>query len=141
MNNLKEIQQIKLLIAKGKKNGFLTFEEVGKTLPTEMTTPDQLEEVMSIFDQMNIVIVDSEENGKKLTAETTDNDEELDLVPADADDAADYSSRSTDPVRMYLREMGAVELLSREGEIAIAKRIEAGRDAMIRGLCESPLTF
>ncbi|MDQ7834484.1 MAG: RNA polymerase sigma factor RpoD [Humidesulfovibrio sp.] len=141
MNNLKEIQQIKLLIAKGKKNGFLTFEEVGKTLPTEMTTPDQLEEVMSIFDQMNIVIVDSEENGKKLTTETSDNDEELDLVPADADDAADYSSRSTDPVRMYLREMGAVPLLDREGEVTIAKKIENGELEVLYALVEVPVAI
>ncbi len=141
MNNLKEIQQIKLLIAKGKKNGFLTFEEVGKTLPTEMTTPDQLEEVMSIFDQMNIVIVDSEENGKKLTAETTDTDEELDLVPTDGDDAADYSSRSTDPVRMYLREMGAVPLLDREGEVTIAKKIENGELEVLYALVEVPVAI
>ena len=141
MNNLKEIQQIKLLIAKGKKNGFLTFEEVGKTLPTEMTTPDQLEEVMSIFDQMNIVIVDSEENGKKLTAETTDTDEELDLVPTDGDDAADYSSRSTDPVRMYLREMGAVPLLDREGEVVIAKKIENGEMEVLYALVEVPVAI
>jgi RNA polymerase primary sigma factor len=141
MNNLKEIQQIKLLIAKGKKNGFLTFEEVGKTLPTEMNTPDQLEEVMSIFDQMNIVIVDSEENGKKLTAETTDTDEELDLVPSDGDDAADYSSRSTDPVRMYLREMGAVPLLDREGEVSIAKKIENGEMEVLYALVEVPVAI
>ncbi|MDP2847980.1 MAG: RNA polymerase sigma factor RpoD [Humidesulfovibrio sp.] len=139
MNNLKEIQQIKLLIAKGKKNGFLTFEEVGKTLPTEMNTPDQLEEVMSIFDQMNIVIVDSEENGKKLTTETTDTDEELDLVPSEGDDAADYSSRSTDPVRMYLREMGAVPLLDREGEVVIAKKIENGELEVLYALVEVPV--
>ncbi|HWR02715.1 MAG TPA: RNA polymerase sigma factor RpoD [Humidesulfovibrio sp.] len=139
MNNLKEIQQIKLLIAKGKKNGFLTFEEVGKTLPTEMNTPDQLEEVMSIFDQMNIVIVDSEENGKKLTSEATDTDEELDLVPSEGDDAADYSSRSTDPVRMYLREMGAVPLLDREGEVVIAKKIENGELEVLYALVEVPV--
>ena len=139
MNNLKEIQQIKLLIAKGKKNGFLTFEEVGKTLPTEMNTPDQLEEVMSIFDQMNIVIVDSEENGKKLTSETADTDEELDLVPSEGDDAADYSSRSTDPVRMYLREMGAVPLLDREGEVVIAKKIENGELEVLYALVEVPV--
>ncbi|OIO05726.1 MAG: RNA polymerase subunit sigma-70, partial [Desulfovibrionaceae bacterium CG1_02_65_16] len=141
MNNLKEIQQIKLLIAKGKKNGFLTFEEVGKTLPTEMNTPDQLEEVMSIFDQMNIVIVDSEENGKKLTADTTDTDEELDLVPSEGDDAADYSSRSTDPVRMYLREMGAVPLLDREGEVTIAKKIENGEMEVLYALVEVPVAI
>ncbi len=141
MNNLKEIQQIKLLIAKGKKNGFLTFEEVGKTLPTEMNTPDQLEEVMSIFDQMNIVIVDSEENGKKLTSETADTDEELDLVPSEGDDAADYSSRSTDPVRMYLREMGAVPLLDREGEVVIAKKIENGELEVLYALVEVPVAI
>ncbi len=141
MNNLKEIQQIKTLIAKGKKNGFLTFEEVGKTLPTEMNTPDQLEEVMSIFDQMNIVIVDSEENGKKLTAETTETDEELDLVPSDGEDVADYSSRSTDPVRMYLREMGAVPLLDREGEVVIAKKIENGELEVLYALVEVPVAI
>ncbi len=141
MNNLKEIQQIKSLIAKGKKNGFLTFEEVGKTLPTEMNTPDQLEEVMSIFDQMNIVIVDSEENGKKLTAETTETDEELDLVPSDGEDVADYSSRSTDPVRMYLREMGAVPLLDREGEVVIAKKIENGELEVLYALVEVPVAI
>ncbi len=141
MNNLKEIQQIKLLIAKGKKNGFLTFEEVGKTLPTEMNTPDQLEEVMSIFDQMNIVIVDSEENGKKLTADTTETDDELDLVPSDNDDPADYSSRSTDPVRMYLREMGAVPLLDRDGEVTIAKKIENGEMEVLYALVEVPVAI
>ena len=140
MSNIKEIQQIKTLIAKGKKNGFLTFEEVGKSLPSEINTPDQIEEVISIFDQLNIVIVDSEENGKKLAVDTSDTEEELELVE-DAEDATDYSSRSTDPVRMYLREMGAVPLLDREGEVSIAKKIESGELEVLYALVEVPVAI
>lgn len=140
MSNIKEIQQIKTLIAKGKKNGFLTFEEVGKSLPSEINTPDQIEEVISIFDQLNIVIVDSEENCKKLAVDTSDTEEELELVE-DAEDATDYSSRSTDPVRMYLREMGAVPLLDREGEVSIAKKIESGELEVLYALVEVPVAI
>ncbi len=143
MNTIKDIQQIKSLIAKGKKNGFLTFEEVSKALPSEINSPDQLEEVHSIFDQMNIVIVDSEENGKKMTAEPSDTEDELDLELADdqAEDSGDYSSRSTDPVRMYLREMGAVPLLDREGEVVIAKKIEIGELEVLYSLVEVPVAI
>ncbi|WP_022662928.1 RNA polymerase sigma factor RpoD [Paucidesulfovibrio longus] len=138
MSNIKEIQQIKTLIAKGKKNGFLTFEEVGKALPSDINNPEQIEEVINIFDDMNIVIVDNEENSKKLTSDAGDSDEELELVK-DEDDAIDYSSRSTDPVRMYLREMGAVHLLDREGEVVIAKKIENGEMDVLFALVEVPV--
>jgi RNA polymerase primary sigma factor len=143
MNNIKDIQQIKSLIAKGKKNGFLTFEEVSKALPSEISSPDQLEEVHSIFDQMNIVIVDTEESGKKMTAEPSEAEsDEMDLeLVGDDEDASDYSSRSTDPVRMYLREMGAVPLLDREGEVVIAKKIENGEMEVLYSLVEVPVAL
>jgi RNA polymerase primary sigma factor len=143
MNNIKDIQQIKSLIAKGKKNGFLTFEEVSKALPSEISSPDQLEEVHSIFDQMNIVIVDTEESGKKMTAEPSEAEsDEMDIeLVGDDEDASDYSSRSTDPVRMYLREMGAVPLLDREGEVVIAKKIENGEMEVLYSLVEVPVAL
>ena len=139
MSNIKEIQQIKTLIAKGKEKGFLTFEEVGKALPSEINNPDQLEEVISIFDQMDIAIVDSEESGKKLASENIDN--EIELVEESDEDPADYSARSTDPVRMYLREMGAVPLLDREGEVVIAKKIESGELDVLYALVEVPVAI
>ncbi len=142
MSNIKEIQQIKTLIAKGKKNGFLTFDEVGKALPSEINTPDQIEDVIAIFDQMNIAIVDSEKSGKKLLSDSIDDDTEdtLELVK-DSEDSVDYASRSTDPVRMYLREMGAVPLLDREGEVVIAKKIESGELEVLYALVEIPVAI
>ncbi len=143
-NNLREIQQIKTLITKGKENGFLTFDEVGKALPSEVNTPELIEEVMGLFEQMDIAIVDSEKDGKKLNMRNQDSEEEggsneLDLT--EDEDAADYSSRSTDPVRMYLREMGAVPLLDREGEVHIAKKIENGELEVLYALVEVPVAI
>ena len=106
-NNIKDIQQIKSLIAKGKEMGFLTFEEVNKAVPLEMNTPEQFEEIIGIFDQLEIAIVDLEKDGKKIpvtSAETDGEQSEERLELVDSEDAADFSSRSTDPVRMYLRE-------------------------------------
>ncbi len=143
MNNLKDIQQIKTLIAKGKATGFLTFEEVNKALPMEMSASEQqFDEIISIFEQLEIVIVDSEKDGKKITVTATEADDTvaestLDLV--EDDDAVDYSSRSTDPVRMYLREMGAVPLLDRDGEVVIAKKIEIGEQDVLYALVEVPV--
>ena len=105
-NNIKDIQQIKSLIAKGKEMGFLTFEEVNKAVPLEMNTPEQFEEIIGIFDQLEIAIVDLEKDGKKIpvtSAETDGEQSEERLELVDNEDAADFSSRSTDPVRMYLR--------------------------------------
>ena len=138
-NNIKDIQQIKSLIAKGKEMGFLTFEEVNKAVPLEMNTPEQFEEIIGIFE---IAIVDLEKDGKKIpvTSAETDGDqpeERLELV--DSEDAADFSSRSTDPVRMYLREMGAVPLLDRDGEVTIAKKIEQGEQDVLYALVEVPV--
>ncbi|WP_461209390.1 RNA polymerase sigma factor RpoD [Desulfocurvus sp. DL9XJH121] len=143
MSNVKEIQQIKILIAEGKKKGFLTFDEVNKALPSDINKPEQLEEIIEIFDQLNITIVDSEQDGKQLELTTEDDegggDGGDDLQLTESEDAADYSARSTDPVRMYLREMGAVSLLDREGEVVIAKKIESGELDVLYALVEVPV--
>ncbi len=138
MSSIKDIQQIKTLIAKGKKEGFLTFDEVGKALPSDYAEPEQLEEVITIFNDMNIIIVDSEEAGKKaIAAGENEADDDIELVKDG--DPLDFSSRSTDPVRMYLREMGAVHLLDREGEVVIAKKIESGEMEVLYALVEVPV--
>ena len=143
MGNIKDIQQIKVLIAKGKSTGFLTFDEVNKALPSEASSPEQVEEIIGIFDQLEIAIVDSEKDGKKISVSAGEPDDEpatenvLDLV--DDEEGADYSSRSTDPVRMYLREMGAVPLLDRDGEVQIAKKIETGEQDVLYALVEVPV--
>ena len=133
---------VKKFIKKAKTRGYITHDELNKVLPSDEVNPDQIEDVMSQLSEMGISVVDSEEEGE----EETEKKNELATVSGSkavttTKGNARGSDRTDDPVRMYLREMGSVELLSREGEIAIAKRIEAGRDAMIRGLCESPLTF
>jgi RNA polymerase primary sigma factor len=141
---------VKRMIKAAKKRGYVTMDELNEVLPSDQTDPDKIEDIMSMLSDMGINVVENdevEEGEKKPTAE--DDDEESDstdvaTVRANAVEttkAREPMDRTDDPVRMYLREMGAVELLSREGEIAIAKRIEAGREAMIAGLCESPLTF
>ncbi|MDR3073815.1 MAG: RNA polymerase sigma factor RpoD [Deltaproteobacteria bacterium] len=143
MGNIKEIQQIKVLIAKGKTAGFLTIDEVNKALPAEASSPEQIEEIIGIFDQLDIAIVDSEKEAKKITVATGDPEDEnvpepnLDMV--EEEDVTDYSSRSTDPVRMYLREMGAVPLLDRDGEVQIAKKIETGEQDVLYALVEVPV--
>ncbi len=147
MSNLKEIQQIKTLIAQGKQKGFLTFKELNSALPSEVNNPEQIEEIISIFDQLEIAIVDSEKEGKKLQILSAESEtEEVDVDAASVieiagsdEDAADYASRSTDPVRMYLREMGSVPLLDREGEVVIAKKIESGELDVLYALVEVPV--
>ncbi|SHN51884.1 RNA polymerase sigma factor RpoD [Desulfovibrio litoralis] len=142
MSSIKDIAQIKVLIAKGKVNGFLTFDEVNKALPAEATTPEHVEEIISLFDQLDIAIVDSEKDGKKIAVATTEADDEViegSVEVTDEEDTLDYSSRSTDPVRMYLREMGAVPLLDREGEVVIAKKIEMGEQDVLYALVEVPV--
>ena len=129
---------VKKVLKRAQKRGFITHDEINQLLPDADMSSDQIEDVMSQISEMGIAVVETEEEaeeqGKALTKI-----EDKKVVAKKGN--ARGSDRTDDPVRMYLREMGAVELLSREGEIAIAKRIEAGRDAMIRGLCESPLTF
>ena len=133
---------VKKFIKQAKARGYITHEELNKVLPSDEVNPDQIEDIMSQLSEMGISVVESEEEGEE---ESEKKNELANVSGSKAVTAtkgnARGSDRTDDPVRMYLREMGSVELLSREGEIAIAKRIEAGRDAMIRGLCESPLTF
>jgi RNA polymerase primary sigma factor len=140
---------IKKLIAKAKRKGYVTVDELNEALPQDQMSTDQIEDIMSAISEMGVNVVESDED----TSEEDDDDDENDnaVEEISADDSGsknvaepkrkETTERTDDPVRMYLREMGAVELLSREGEIAIAKRIEAGRDTMIMGLCESPITF
>jgi RNA polymerase primary sigma factor len=138
---------VKKMIKQAKKRGFVTFDQLNEVLPSDTTSPEQIEDIMSMLSDMGINVTeaddgDSEEEKQEEAEDDTDN--ELVEVTAKAVTEVKKSEpgeRTDDPVRMYLREMGTVELLSREGEIAIAKRIEAGREAMIAGLCESPLTF
>src|ERR1700712_3175024 len=133
---------VKRLIAKGKERGYITFDELNAILPPEQNSSEQIEDVMANFSEMGIQVVESEENeeGETQVAKAEGEEEKEESEASGNVDEASLG-RTDDPVRMYLREMGSVELLSREGEIAIAKRIEAGRDMMIGGLCESPLTF
>ncbi|WP_128892526.1 RNA polymerase sigma factor RpoD [Erythrobacter sp. HKB08] len=139
---------IKKLITKAKRKGYITYDELNEALPQDQMSSEQIEDVMSAISEMGVNIVENDEEAE------AENEQESEVEEISAGDtkaakkpaaaAAKKTStgeRTDDPVRMYLREMGAVELLSREGEIAIAKRIEAGRDTMIIGLCESPITF
>jgi len=140
---------VKKLIAKAKKKGYVTYDELNDALPQGEMSSDQIEDIQSALSDMGVQIVESDEEAEA-AAEEADEVEEIsagDKKDAKKDPAKAApkklatGERTDDPVRMYLREMGAVELLSREGEIAIAKRIEAGRDMMIMGLCQSPITF
>ncbi|MFA6219889.1 MAG: RNA polymerase sigma factor RpoD [Erythrobacter sp.] len=150
---------IKKLISKAKKKGYVTYDELNDALPQGEMSSDQIEDIQSALSDMGVQIVETDEDAE--AAEEADGDVD-EIAAANGDDDDDdgddgdkpakktsatatrklaVGERTDDPVRMYLREMGAVELLSREGEIAIAKRIEAGRDMMIMGLCQSPITF
>jgi len=146
---------VKKMIKAAKKRGYVTYEQLNAVMPSEEVTSEQIEDTLAMLSEMGINVVENEdatdEDGEeKATDEVADDDDDEDtgreVVEAKTKSLAtaekkEPSERTDDPVRMYLREMGSVELLSREGEIAIAKRIEAGREAMIAGLCESPLTF
>ena len=131
---------VKKLIKVAKKRGYVTYEELNAVMPSEEVSSEQIEDIMSMFSDMGINVVDEDEVGE--TEVEKDEEESQELAPstgtavASKSNAREGSDRTDDPVRMYLREMGSVELLSREGEIAIAKRIEAGRETMIEGLCE-----
>jgi RNA polymerase primary sigma factor len=154
---------IKKLISKAKKRGYVTYDELNEALPSGEMSPDQIEDIQTALSEMGVQIVENDEEAEAESDEEEvtpvgraaaedgsddddDDDDEAEAKPGVKDARAANrktatGDRTDDPVRMYLREMGAVELLSREGEIAIAKRIEAGRDMMIMGLCESPITF
>ena len=138
---------IKKLVARAKKRGYITVDQLNEMLPQDQMSSEQIEDVMAALNDMGVNVVENEEAGEDAEPEddsaddTDSNDGNDDSAPAFETKKKETVDRTDDPVRMYLREMGAVELLSREGEIAIAKRIEAGRDTMILGLCESPITF
>ncbi|WP_435311657.1 RNA polymerase sigma factor RpoD, partial [Primorskyibacter sedentarius] len=132
---------VKKMIAEARERGYITYDQLNEVLPPDQVSSDQIEDVMSMLSEMGIQVTEEDEEAEddKGSTElaTTSQAKELAL----ASGTGEKLDRTDDPVRMYLREMGSVELLSREGEIAIAKRIEAGRNTMIAGLCESPLTF
>jgi RNA polymerase primary sigma factor len=140
---------VKRMIKVAKKRGFVTYDELNDVLPSEQVASEQIEDILAMLNEMGINVVETEEageeeekqGGEEDEPEATDLTEAPSALPARTTTAREPADRTDDPVRMYLREMGSVELLSREGEIAIAKRIEAGREAMIAGLCESPLTL
>src|SRR5262247_959129 len=142
---------VKKLIRSAKKRGYVTHDQINSVLPSEEVNSEQIEDVLAMFSEMGVNVVETEEPGEEAEEAREEAEEEAESesgelvevqqkVPAKSE-TKEPTERTDDPVRMYLREMGSVELLSREGEIAIAKRIEAGREAMIAGLCESPLTF
>jgi RNA polymerase primary sigma factor len=134
---------IKKLIAKAKRRGYITIDELNEALPQDQMSADQIEDIQTAISDMGVQIVESDEDAvdpdEKEVEEVDEPDQGAEKPVVEK--KKETIERTDDPVRMYLREMGAVELLSREGEIAIAKRIEAGRDTMILGLCESPITF
>lgn len=131
---------VKKMIGQARAKGYITYDELNKVLPQDQFSSEQIEDVMSMLSEMGVNVIEAEESeeGDEETAPAATTGKEVVATTTEAPATLD---RTDDPVRMYLREMGTVELLSREGEIAIAKRIEAGRGTMIRGLCESPLTF
>src|SRR6187402_1867854 len=128
---------VKKFIKQAKARGYVTMDELNKVLPSEEVTSEAIEDTLAMLSEMGVNVVESDED---IEAQNTDVTTREESAVAETPKESAYD-RTDDPVRMYLREMGSVELLSREGEIAIAKRIEAGRDTMIRGLCESALTF
>ena len=137
---------VKKMIKAAKKRGYISMAELNAVLPSEESDPDRIEDIMAMLSEMGINVVEDSE-ADEAEKEEADGEEEANELAEQTGTAVaavtkkEPTDRTDDPVRMYLREMGSVELLSREGEIAIAKRIEAGRETMIAGLCESPLTF
>src|SRR5580698_5396947 len=141
---------VKKMIKSAKKRGYVTYEQLNAVMPSEEVTSEKIEDILAMMNEMGINVVENEEAEAGEDEDKDDEDDEetesgelveVTAKPLAKSEAKEPAERTDDPVRMYLREMGSVELLSREGEIAIAKRIEAGREAMIAGLCESPLTF
>src|SRR5215813_11085650 len=137
---------VKKMIKQAKKRGFVTFDQLNAVLPSDQTSPEQIEDIMSMLSDMGINVTEADEADSEEEKDDSDDETDNELVEVTQKAVTEVKKsepgeRTDDPVRMYLREMGSVELLSREGEIAIAKRIEAGREAMIAGLCENPLTF
>ena len=129
---------VRKMVTRAKQRGYVTYDELNKVLPSDKVSSEQIEDTMSMLNEMGINVIESEEQDEQSEVPALAQTKQVVVKTGDEDEPYD---RTDDPVRMYLREMGSVELLSREGEIAIAKRIEAGRELMIGALCESPLTF
>jgi RNA polymerase primary sigma factor len=136
-NTAVDVQEVKNLIIAGKAKGYLTVEEVNSSLPADMVSSSQLDDVLAIFDEMDIEIVDSDEEGAEI--KDRPKPKERAIKTKDVTPEPDFGTRSVDPVRMYLRKMGQVALLTREGEVEIAKRIEQGQNEMLGILLSSPL--
>jgi RNA polymerase primary sigma factor len=132
-------QAVRKMVARGKERGYVTYDELNAALPQDQVSSEQIEDTMTMLSEAGVNVVEAEEADEPAAAATTGEEEDSESRAGNLDD--EDIGRTDDPVRMYLREMGSVELLSREGEIAIAKRIEAGREMMIGGICESPLTM
>ena len=132
---------VKKMIAEAREKGYITYDQLNQVLPPDQVSSEQIEDVMSMLSEMGINIIEDEEEEEEAKSTAVVDTSSANRGVAVSSGGNEKLDRTDDPVRMYLREMGSVELLSREGEIAIAKRIEAGRNTMIAGLCESPLTF
>lgn len=137
-NNYKDEKALKLLLSKGKQRGYITYEELNELLPEDKLNSEQIEDIMSMISDLGINVIEDEE-AEQDSSESTEKEDSSD-DENEAEEASE-AGRTDDPVRLYLREMGSVELLSREGEIEIAKRIESGREMLIGAICESPLTI
>src|SRR5215468_9235888 len=131
--------ELKKLVQKGKERGYVTYDELNAALPPDEVSSEQIEDTMAMLSEAGVNVIEAEEQEE--TANVAAEPAKTAVVAAEATGEDEELGRTDDPVRMYLREMGSVELLSREGEIEIAKRIEAGQDKMIGGICESPMTI
>src|SRR5471032_1793435 len=132
--------ELKKLVQKGKERGYVTYDELNAALPPDEVSSEQIEDTMAMLSEAGVNVVEAEESEETPAANPAEPAKTA-VVAAEATGEDEELGRTDDPVRMYLREMGSVELLSREGEIEIAKRIEAGQDKMIGGICESPMTI
>src|SRR5690349_19264094 len=132
--------ELKKLVQKGKERGYVTYDELNAALPPDEVSSEQIEDTMAMLSEAGVNVIEAEEQ-EEATAPNPAEPANTAVVAAEATGEDEELGRTDDPVRMYLREMGSVELLSREGEIEIAKRIEAGQDKMIGGICESPMTI
>jgi RNA polymerase primary sigma factor len=133
--------ELKKLVQKGKERGYVTYDELNAALPPDEVSSEQIEDTMAMLSEAGVNVVEAEEQEEAPAAANPEEPAKTAVVAAEATGEDEELGRTDDPVRMYLREMGSVELLSREGEIEIAKRIEAGQDKMIGGICESPMTI
>src|SRR6201996_8514928 len=133
--------ELKKLVQKGKERGYVTYDELNAALPPDEVSSEQIEDTMAMLSEAGVNVVEAEEQEDAPAAANPAEPAKTAVVAAEATGEDEELGRTDDPVRMYLREMGSVELLSREGEIEIAKRIEAGQDKMIGGICESPMTI